>query len=476
MPSLAKNSLLYLIATIATKAISFLLLPFYSHLITPDQYGYVYVVTAFTTFLSLFLSLSLGGAIQRFYFDCENQTEIKTLYTNIVLIVLFFTTVIGSIFYFAGSSISSIINLPIEYYNYAVLISAISVFYPLILSLLYASQSAKKVSITSIFLGGCGVAIQLILVLLLEDKALALVKALLANSLLTFIIFLIYSKPYWATPSWNFANITKYLKYSLSQLPSDVSVWLINCSDRILINSMKGSSFAGLYGMGANLGNIPQILFHSVNKAYVPYVFEKYKEIEKGHNDSESILVQTTTTVFAVITASIAIIAALSNNIISLLASQYSESAGVMLLILIAVWIDCSRIMFMNPMAYNIRYIKIKSAIWVISSILSISLNFYTIPKYGMYGACCSLIASYGLSCAFILYFSNKAMKLNYQKNKIIKIIVCTFIFSASYLIGSDLKALVLKVPCIIIYLAIMTELTISLKKGFNYVKVLFNK
>ena len=212
MPSLAKNSLLYLIATIATKAISFLLLPFYSHLITPDQYGYVYVVTAFTTFLSLFLSLSLGGAIQRFYFDCENKTEIKTLYTNIVLIVLFFTTVIGSIFYFAGSSISSIINLPIEYYNYAVLISAISVFYPLILSLLYASQSAKKVSITSIFLGGCGVAIQLILVLLLEDKALALVKALLANSLLTFIIFLIYSKPYWTTPSWNFANITKYLK------------------------------------------------------------------------------------------------------------------------------------------------------------------------------------------------------------------------------------------------------------------------
>ena len=147
-----------------------------------------------------------------------------------------------------------------------------------------------------------------------------------------------------------------------------------------------------------------------------------------------------------------------------------------MLLILIAVWIDCCRIMFMNPMAYNIRYIKIKSAIWVLSSILSILLNFYSIPRYGIYGACSSLIISYGLSCAVILYFSQKAMNLKYQKSKILKIIICTFAFSASYLIGNDLKALVLKVPCIIIYLIIMSELTISLKKGFNYVKVLFNK
>ena len=49
--SLLKNSFLYLIATISIRATSFLLLPFYSHLVSPEEYGYVYMVSAVSTFL-----------------------------------------------------------------------------------------------------------------------------------------------------------------------------------------------------------------------------------------------------------------------------------------------------------------------------------------------------------------------------------------------------------------------------------------
>ena len=55
--SLVKNSLLYIISTLSVKAASFLLLPFYSYLVTPAEYGYVFVVSAFvftTDYYSIF--------------------------------------------------------------------------------------------------------------------------------------------------------------------------------------------------------------------------------------------------------------------------------------------------------------------------------------------------------------------------------------------------------------------------------------
>lgn len=476
MSSLVKNSALYLIATIAIKACSFLLLPFYSHLISPAEYGYIFVVIALVNFISFFFSLSLGGAIQRFYFDCQNEAEVKKLYTSIVLLVVLLAIIGSSFFYFFGNFFSKLTNIPLLYYNFAVLISVISAFYPLILSLLYAMQSAKKISITTIVLGIIGICIQLSMVILLDDKALAMIKAMLINAILTFIIFLVYSKPFITKPSWSWNKTRLYFKYSLSQLPSDISVWLIQCSDRIILNSMKGSTFAGLYGMGSNLGNIPQILFHSVNKAYVPYVFGKFKEIESGKKNSEKDVTETTFNVFAVITAFIAIVAVFSNNIISLLAPQYAKSSFIMLLVLFAVWIDCSRIIFMNPIAYKIQYIKIKSAIWLFCSILAIFLNFQLIPIYGMYGACISLISSYGISCVFIIYFSNKAIPLHYNKLKIIKIVLYSLLFSLSYLWGVCIEGFILKILCVFLYATIMVQETISIKKGINYVKIFLNK
>ena len=70
--SLVKNSLLYIISTLSVKAASFLLLPFYSYLVTPAEYGYVFVVSAFVSFMSIFMAFSLHGALSRFYLYLAN--------------------------------------------------------------------------------------------------------------------------------------------------------------------------------------------------------------------------------------------------------------------------------------------------------------------------------------------------------------------------------------------------------------------
>ena len=472
--SLAKNSLLYVISTISVKATSFLLLPFYSHLISPDEYGYVYVITAFVNFMSLFMTLSLHGALARFFFDCESEGEVKQLYSTIVLYIFCISTFFALVLYTNSEKISDFLNLPIVYFKYGIFISYISVYYPIILSLLYSKQSAKIVSIASTILGMLGVAIQLIMVLKMDDKSLALIQTLI-NAILSFSVFCWFSRRYLTIPILKMNAFILYIKYSVSQFPSDMSVWLVQFSDRLFINKFIGAFDAGIYGMGSQLGQIPQILFHSVNRAYVPFSFLKYKENENGNKRALDDIVRSNVMVVSILTSLIAILIVMSNNLIALLASQYAKVANVMPMVLIAIWIDCMRILFMHPLAYRVSFMKIKSMIWVLSAVLNIGLNFLLIPRFSIYGACFSLIVSYGLTCILIVFFADKAIKIHYQKKNLTQIIVLAILFSMTYFLGVSLWGFIIKVllSIIFIYVVIFKCNDVDLKK---WQKILFFK
>lgn len=456
--SIAKNSLFYLFSTISLKAVGFLLLPLFTHLVSPTEYGYVYVVSAFQTFMGLFLSLSMPGAIGRFYFDCKSLDEIRQMYSQQVLSITISATIITILMLLMRRPISDLINLPERYYILAIFISYFSLFYNLILALLYAMAQAAKISITSIIVGAGTIVMQLILVFTLDNKASALILAMLFSSVATFVIFLVYSIPFFAKPVFNKANLIKYFKYSLSQLPSDVSVWFVAASDRLLLNRLQGTGSAGIYGMGNTLGQIPSMLYQSVNKAYVPYVFQHYKDAEQGRSESLKAVSETTTKIESLFTCVVVVLIILSNNIVSLLGERYIDSSFIMPLVLFAVWIDCNRIIFMNPLAYNIKYIKVKSMIWIFAAILDVCLNLYLIPRFSIYGACVSLIISYGMSCLLILYFSNKAMKIKYDTRKITKVVLLSLLFVPSYFLGNDLKSFYIKLPIVIIYIYIIIK------------------
>lgn len=120
------------------------------------------------------------------------------------------------------------------------------------------------------------IVIQLSMVLSMNDKAFAMICSQLICALVTFVIFIAYSKSYLVF-SYDRRKILLYVKYAFSQFPGDVSVWLLSFSDRMMMNKMQGNIATGVYGMGQTLGSVPKIIFSSINSAYVPFVFNCYK-------------------------------------------------------------------------------------------------------------------------------------------------------------------------------------------------------
>ena len=447
--SLAKNSILYLISTICIKATSFFLLPLYTNLVPPEVYGQVYVVSSMNNFITILLSLSLSICLSRFYFDCKNEEQVKCLYSTIILFVFVSSTLIITPFFLLKDNIALFLNLPVEYLVIGLVISYLGVYYQIILALLYAMQRAKQVSITSMLVGVFQIIIQLTLVINLEDKAIALLGTMMIQAITTFVIFLIYSKPY-LTFSFNFSETGKFLRYSLSQFPSDVSGWFVNFTDRILINKYIGSASAGIYGIGANIGMIPNMVFSSMNSAFTPYVNSQYKAIEIAESEqNQEYLKHKLARVFLIVSSILIIINSFfitfSRDIVHLLNPAYADAFFVVIIMLVTSLMNSYRIIYMAPLAYNIKYTKVKSLVWVVAGLINITLNFLLIPQYGIYAACLNSLITYSITFILMLYFSKKAFCIRYDWKSLLKIAGISIAYSLMLLIDTSLLSAVFK-------------------------------
>ena len=77
---------------------------------------------------------------------------------------------------------------------------------------------------------------------------------------------------------------TKYWKYALNYnlplVPHYLSQTVLNQSDRIMINSIVGSSAAGIYSLAYSASVILTIVNQSVLNSYNPWMYKKIRDKE----------------------------------------------------------------------------------------------------------------------------------------------------------------------------------------------------
>jgi len=455
MSRLVKNSILYLTSTIVLKATSFFLLPLYSTLIPPEAYGKVYLISSYITFFGLFMSFSMHGAIQRFFFDCKDDDDVKELYSTVVIFIFGVATFLAFCLFALNNVIAGWMDLPDNYLFIATITVYFSTFYNLIIALLYAKQQAVIISLTSIICGLLTILAQLTLVLIMKDKAFAMVLSMLITGVINLLLFLWFSRKYFII-RFNLKKLKLAIVYGLSQFPSDISTFVVSLSDRFILNKYKDSRAVGIYGMGNTLGSIPQIIFASMNSALAPIVFTDYTNQKEGRVYDISYSCILIEKIAIMLTALITLLIAFSNNIVALLSDKYQQSELVMFLVLIAVLIDIYRKLFMFPITYEIKFVKVKSTIWIFASILSISLNLMLIPKFSYVGACISLISTNILTLIVILIASHKAMNPVYKVGKLLLIFIVSMSCSTTFFLGSSSYMLIAKIIVTCFYLYIV--------------------
>ncbi|MEN4983903.1 oligosaccharide flippase family protein [Acinetobacter modestus] len=270
--SFLKDSFIYLIGELLNKALPFFLLPYLTRKLGAEGFGELSYYLTILALFSIFIGLSQEGAVTRYFYFYGNKA--------VDLIVR-----AGYLYNIAFSALSLVVAwfLKSEVIAYIIIIAMFNSF----LSVQLALRQAQKQPIPYIiiqFLSSFSMVLLTIIMLefVAGDKVVNRLLALLLSGLFVFLItYLFINKKFRIRRKFSLTSYKAALIYIFSfgipLILHQLSFFMKGQVDRIFIYKLYTSAELGVYSAGVQIASVLTIFFMALNKAIVPYYYEKLK-------------------------------------------------------------------------------------------------------------------------------------------------------------------------------------------------------
>ena len=263
------------------------------------------------------------------------------------------------------------------------------------------------------------------------------------------------------------------LKFAIPTVPNNVSSWVVDSSDRIVIGVFLGSVAVGCYSPGYSLGNIV-LMFLTPFAVLLPAVLPEY--YEKGDMDKVDTFLTYSLKYYLLITIPACVgLSILSKPLLYILTTTVIADSGYMITPLVALG---AMFMGIYGIVNNIIILEKKTTIlahiWIAVAVLNIVLNIFAVPYIGIYGAGLATLFCYFFAFAVTLFYSNKYARLPFDYKSTLKIIVASAIMGIFVFIANPMgiiNIVLVVIVAVVIYFAVLILLKGIDKKEVNLIK-----
>ena len=392
---LGRHSLIYLTGDFVYKGIVIFLIPLYTRYLTTGGYGIIESVRAVGSVLVIVYALGLDSALGRFYFDYEDKEELKKYIGSVLIAIILLGLIIAGLFDVLGNRFSFLLVKQIPYNPYIKLIlwsSFFAVIPATFLIFLQIQEKSGKYVLFQVFQALFTIGLIVYFVVFLRQGALGQIKGKLYASIILFAIAMYFFRRS-SRVSILKAKVIESLKYGLPLIPHCLCWWVLDLSDRIILQKFVALSQVGIYSLGYNIGIGMELIVSAFNKAWVPFLFSTAKK----NKDAPQIFSKLSTYYMMVILFVGLAISLFSREIIQILATpKFYEASKVVPVIVLSFIFIGMYLMVTNQIFYEKKtaYLTFISAIGAVTNII---LNFLLIPKYGIMGAAYATLLSLSL-------------------------------------------------------------------------------
>jgi len=422
--TVSKHSSNYFLGQVLTRSLGFLLIPLYTRFLVPSDYGILAMVGSFSSVAGVFYAMGLRGSFSRFYWDYkDDRQELGGFFATVLLFVMSVSLLSTLVLLNFGRGFFAVVmrDVPFEpYIKMGILLALFGVFPPFWTTLCRVREKSLTYVIftTASFL--LISALSIYFVVFLKEGALGRLKGQLYGQAAFAVLALILLGRELA-PRISLQKLRAALKYGLPLVPHNLSSWIMNLLDRLVLGGYQGLSSVGIYNVGYAFGGVMGMVVMAFNLAYSPYFMKKLTE----QGDAAKTTISRVATLWTIVMVFIAIgISAFSWEVIHLVTPRaYHEAWRVVPVIALAFLFQGMYFMSVAPLFYNkkfTRYVPIASFTGGGFNILG---NFLLIPHYGMLGAAWATAASYLVMLTIAHLLGKKAYSVPYEYARIGKII-----------------------------------------------------
>lgn len=393
---LLSNTILLTISNISSKLLSFLLLPLYTHLLSPGDYGVISLITSSTQLFFPLLTLGISEAVIRYTLD-KNANKKQIFSIGILTSIISFIPILFFRFFIHEG------NVLHGYYDYFIAFYLSYSLNTIFVLFTRGLEKIKVVAINGFLITFLTITLNIYFLIYLDLGVFGyLLSYTLANLISCLYLF-------FASNLYNFFTVKRIditmlkimIIYSLPMGLNAISWWINNTSDRYLVTYFLGIDQAGLYSVAYKIPSLLMVFSTIFTQAWQISSVKEYEKKDYSrfysniYNSFNEFLVLVSSMVLTILPFAILV-----------LNERYYSVINIIPILLIAFMYN-SLVSFYGTIYSTAKRTKDVLKTTILGASINLILNIILIPIVGVIGAALSTLISY-----FVIWKS-RSIKVN---------------------------------------------------------------
>ncbi|UCH09812.1 MAG: oligosaccharide flippase family protein [Fidelibacterota bacterium] len=439
---LGRKSLAYVIGHLATRAVSFLLLPLYTNALAPEDMGILSLAFAFSAFGLIIYHMGLDSALLRYYVG-ENREKQRASVTTVYLTLIVVGLLLSGVILSARSLLAgSLLGTPRP--EWIAILTGI-VFLDTLWTIPMHLYRADEKPLPYITFSLVNVTITMALnILLVVHYRMGVAGALVANLIASGTLFLLTMASlvrHISLPTFSIRLLKILLRFGLPLLLAGLFTMTIELAGRYMLRWLTTLETVGLYSAGYKLGVLMLILVMGFNMGWQPFFLRRGKKA-----GAEPIFARITTYMVAVMGTVLLIIGAWVDDLvrlplgpITLFGSEYWSATNIVPVVMLGYLLFGLYVLQLPGIHLTTR------TKWVMlfrgsGAFANVVCNLILIPIWGAMGAALSTCISFAVMALLTFLITRRFYPVPYEWVRLAKLSSLIALGLAGlYLFPSDL-------------------------------------
>ncbi|MGE5497095.1 MAG: oligosaccharide flippase family protein [Syntrophothermus sp.] len=448
--SLLKSTVLYSVVALFSRSLGFLLLPFYSNLISAEEFGIYSLIMSAYAVLSAVYQGGLFAGFSKYYVEAE-EAQKKTVFSTLFILIL----LISFTFSYTATEFKTVLSgllLQSVQYDRLIFIAAWMLFadtvFATMLHLLKTMEQADKATYYTAAMAFFNLLLNIIFVFY-QRKGIEgiLLAQLFSSSIVAAAMFPLFIEN--ISIRINTAVLKKIILFSFPLLIAGIFSTLVDVVDRFLLDHYLSKTDVGIYSFSYRIAMIMNVFVISFGTAWTPYFLRMYKN-EKSYS---ALFGKNLTKLVSISMMIFLAVALLTGDLFNIDMSgfkfiNHSYLPGIVIIPFILTGYAIRGLIGF----YSVYpYVSGKSYHFLVCDALAfavnIGLNLLFIPIWGIKGAAAATMISFAAGLAY-LFIISRSIRIVYQLRELgIVLISGLVLYLAAYYINSaaaDIIAMVI--------------------------------
>jgi len=412
-----KHTSIYTVGSIATKAVGLIMIPVYTHFLSPREYGILDMLDLTIILLGMVAGMGMGSAIFRFYYATESAEDRR----DVVGSALLFSTLIAGVFGLAivlGADRASdlIFRAPglSSYLRIAVLSFWIGTVAETCRNYLRVRQRSTIFVVAALIQLVVGLGLNIYFIAFRHMGVLGFLLSSLITNILSSVALLIHTVADTGF-SVSLPKTRQMLGYGAPFVLTGIGSFILNFADRYFLNVYAGLSQVGIYALGYKFG----FMLNMLTVAPFLQMWEAQMFVVEKEPNAGAVYARIFEYFAALLLLAVLALSIFIKDILSVIASpEYASAYRIVPIVALAYVFNGWAQYFRLGMLLT-RRTKVIATIMTGTGILTLALYVVLIKSHGAVGAALATLLSFLFMMVWTFLESQRLVRVPYDLRRI---------------------------------------------------------